>query len=291
MKKNPFSLFDFLGYLFPGALGLFLIYFISKVESIESITSLYNEVKTIRIPLSFEDTILMTIVSYVLGHLVAYISSLTVEQFSIWLYGYPSRFLLHDVEGMHYWQLSKDEIKPWRRLCKYVWRCVIGLFLLPLTICSLFFAKLFGVKYFFIKKLDDVLISTIKTKTKELQSYLRITGSSDMDYHRVIYHYEYEQQKTHATKMDNYVALYGFLRSVTLVFNCFSLYLIYIAISSFNLDYDIDWKFIRLLILSIIVTYLFFMSFMKFYRRFTLESFMCLIIDKSYLTDKPIKLM
>ena len=86
MKKNPFSLFDFLGYLFPGALGLFLIYFISKVESIESITSLYNEVKTIRIPLSFEDTILMTIVSYVLGHLVAYISSLTVEQFSIWLH-------------------------------------------------------------------------------------------------------------------------------------------------------------------------------------------------------------
>lgn len=54
MKKNPFSLFDFLGYLFPGALALFLIFFISKVENIESITSLYNEIKTIRIPLSSE---------------------------------------------------------------------------------------------------------------------------------------------------------------------------------------------------------------------------------------------
>lgn len=33
--KNPFSLYDFLGYLFPGALALFIIYSICKVSQEE----------------------------------------------------------------------------------------------------------------------------------------------------------------------------------------------------------------------------------------------------------------
>ena len=228
----------------------------------------------------------MTLVSYVLGHFVAYISSLTVEQFSIWLYGYPSKFLLQDVESMHYWRVSDSNVGRMGKMCKYIWKFIISIFLFPLTVCSLLFAKLLGVKYFFIKKLDAALIDAINAKTHELKSFLKINDDENMDNHRVIYHYEYEQQKVHAVKMDNYVALYGFLRSITLVFNCFSLYLIYIAILSFDVDYYADWKFIRLLLLSILVSYLFFMGFMKFYRRFTLESFMCLIIDTSYVKEQ-----
>ncbi|MDO4671610.1 MAG: hypothetical protein Q4A76_01675, partial [Porphyromonadaceae bacterium] len=37
-----------------------------------------------------------------------------------------------------------------------------------------------------------------------------------------------------------------------------------------------------LLVSVMILTYIFFMGFMKFNRRFTLEGFMCLLIDKSY---------
>lgn len=146
MKKNPFSLFDFLGYVFPGALTLFIVYFISEVNNVNSIVSLYKGVKEVNIPFSLENTIFMTLISYVLGHLIAYVSSLTVEQFAIWLYGYPSDFLLKDVETMHYWKISDNNSSS--NFIKYIWRIIIGLFLLPLTICSLIFAKFLGVKYF-----------------------------------------------------------------------------------------------------------------------------------------------
>lgn len=117
-------------------------------------------------------------------------------------------------------------------------------------------------------------------KMNHLQIYFQIqpVNNSNMDFHRVVYHCEYERQKTHAVKMDNYVALYGFLRAVALIFNCLVLYLI------LTIDYDafIDWKLVRLLNLMLLVSYLFFMGFMKFYRQFTLESFMC----DSYIVER-----
>lgn len=98
-------------------------------------------------------------------------------------------------------------------------------------------------------------------KMNHLQIYFQIqpVNNSNMDFHRVVYHCEYERQKTHAVKMDNYVALYGFLRAVALIFNCLVLYLI------LTIDYDafIDWKLVRLLNLMLLVSYLFFMGFMK----------------------------
>lgn len=125
-----------------------------------------------------------------------------------------------------------------------------------------------------------------------LQSYLNIqvVNNSNMDFHRVVYHYEYEHQKNHAIKMDNYVALYGFLRAVTLIFNCLFIYLLFIAISTIDCDASIDWKVVRLLSFMLLLSYLFFMGFMKFYRRFTLESFMCLVIDKSYIENTHVPL-
>lgn len=283
MLKNPFSLFDFLGYVFPGALAIFIMYFFCKIPDIQGLTSLYEIGKSIEIPFSLENTILLTLSSYVLGHLIAYLSSLTVEQFSIWLYGYPSDFLLNDIEAMHYWKVSNENsgLSKWH---KYIWRIFIGLFLLPLTIGSLVFAKCFGVKFFFIKKLDNNLIRTIRKKWLELAMYLGYdTSIGNTDFHRVICHYEYEQQKLHAAKMDNYVALYGFLRAVTFTFNCLFLYLFFfIAIPTINISNNVDWRMIRLLVIMMFLSYLFFMAFMKFYRRYTLESFICLITDTSY---------
>ena len=84
MKKNPFSLFDFLGYVFPGAFALLIVYLISECQGV---SSFWKEIQDI--PFKWEDTILLTLLSYILGHFLAYVSSLTVEKFSIWLYGYP----------------------------------------------------------------------------------------------------------------------------------------------------------------------------------------------------------
>lgn len=84
-------------------------------------------------------------------------------------------------------------------------------------------------------------------------------------------------------KLDNYVALYGFLRAITLIANCFTLWLcLKYILPTLKIGAEVDWHLVFLLVLCVGVTYIFFMSFMKFYRRFTLESFMCLVIDSSF---------
>lgn len=99
MRKNPFSLYDFLGYVFPGLMAIFTICFFYETKEITGVSSLfYNLLDFVRSLGGenrswIEDTIILTIASYVTGHFIAYLSSLTVEQFAIWIYDYPSVFL------------------------------------------------------------------------------------------------------------------------------------------------------------------------------------------------------
>lgn len=290
MDKNPFSLYDFMGYFFPGAFALILIYFFveHKIE-IQNVSSLYADVADMFKFRNSEDDKNFTIeicfvfivVSYIVGHFVAYLSSLTVEHFSKWLYGYPSTFLLYGVTPNHYLDINKNQdisiiVK------KYNWRIIIAIFLLPLSLGSIILAKGLGLKHFFIKKLDPYLIRNIQNSYYLLMKKKGLEGKMDehVDYHRFIYHYVYEYQKQHTVKLDNYVALYGFLRSITFIFNCVSLYFTY-------LWYDKPSKDLFFLcLISYLVTYIFFMSFIKFYRRFTLESFMCLVTDDRLALNK-----
>lgn len=292
MKKNPFSLFDFLGYVFPGLITLYLVWYFSKSPDIYGISSLFkssisvlsNSFRGATMSSAIEETVLITIVAYVIGHFVAYISSVTVEQFSVWVYDYPSKFLLKDIPANNFWNSNGEINLPLR--AKRIWRIIISVFLLPISIGTIVFGKWFGVKAFFIKKLDPSLITMIYASKKRLGKYLGIQFSKSMDFHRVVYHYEYENQEKHSFKMDNYVALYGFLRSMTLICNCTFLWIFCnYGICSIDLSSKINFKLILLLVSLLVITYIFFMSFMKFYRRFTLESFMCLVIDTTYKSN------
>ena len=98
-----------------------------------------------------------------------------------------------------------------------------------------------------------------------------------MDYHRVIYHYEYENSCNHRTKMDNYVALYDFLRAITLIFTGMFLFVAGTGLFGSN---EIGLYFWIDLLVLLALSYISFMSFFEFYRRFTLEAFMCLSTDK-----------
>lgn len=290
MDKNPFSLYDFMGYFFPGAFALILIYFFveHKIE-IQNVSSLYADVADMFKFRNSEDDKNFTIeicfvfivVSYIVGHFAAYLSSLTVEHFSKWLYGYPSTFLLYDVAPGHYWNINTAQ-PPAIFATKLLWRVLTALFLLPLSLGSIILSKVLGLKHFFIKKLDPYLIRNIQNSYYLLMKKKGLKGrmNEHVDYHRVIYHYVYEYQKQHTVKLDNYVALYGFLRSITFIFNCVSLYFTY-------LWYDNPCKdLFSLCLISYLVTYIFFMSFIKFYRRFTLESFMCLVTDDRLALNK-----
>ena len=86
--KNPFSFYDFLGYFIPGALFcyLFVLAFGAKVGDWIGLDFFQG--------LSlFEQSIAFIIVSYVLGHIVNYLSTITIERYSIWSIGYPSKYI------------------------------------------------------------------------------------------------------------------------------------------------------------------------------------------------------
>ncbi len=300
MRQNPFSIFDFLGYVFPGALALVIIAFFEQLPQLTSLSKVFedaivfikgqNSSGTLGV---LEETVIMTIISYVIGHIVAYLSSITVEKYSNWLFGYPSQFLLKELPKWYYWRINKESrtqdsplktpvgFAEWTGL---IWRIFIGLFLLPVSICSLILGKFLNAKSFFVKPLDKTLKDAINNNVEKLKRALGLTYSEGDDIHRIIYHYEYEHQPAHTSKMDNYVALYGFLRSMTFISNCVSLWILikYLLPSFKYFRNGIDWHYVLIFIISFGLTYIFFMAFMKFYRRFTLESLMCLVIDNSY---------
>lgn len=287
--KNPFSIFDFLGYVFPGAFALMTIFYFVKMDPLNFVNPMQlNDVITevkgwLKVSEPIMSCSVFLILSYVVGHLVAYVSSITVERFVIWWYGFPSEFLITD-EG-RYWHFLHDGITMARGknhhylraiFRTYFLRIVISLLLFPILVPTVFL-KIFGGDIFLVKRLDAYLRDIILHKRKALFDKLSLSAPvhyERVDYHRVIYHYVYEHSGSHRQKMDNYVALYDFLRSMTLIFVGIFMYVLGYGILIDNkLGVYYYWSLAGLLI----VTYLFYMSFFKFYRRFSLEAFMCLV--------------
>lgn len=289
MMKNPFSVFDFFGYVFPGAFALLAIFYFVKMSPLNFVDPmpLGDVVTTVKGWLQVSEPIVscsvFLILSYIVGHLIAYISSITIERFVIWWYGFPSEFLMKDEGGV--WHFFQDGEALWRNknahykmeiFRTYTLRVIVSLLLLPIFVPTLL-VKMFGCDSFLIKGLDVYLRDIILSKRKIMCERLQLPSPAHydkVDYHRVIYHYVYENSDSHRQKMDNYVALYDFLRSMTLIFVCIFMFVcgnVFFTDTKVGIYYG--WSVIGLLM----VTYLFYMSFFKFYRRFTLEALMCLV--------------
>lgn len=274
MKQNPFSLYDFMGYFIPGATSIYLIQIVNIIKQSNSIdlNMVLNSFPTIQT----EGILIFFILSYVLGHLISYISSITIEKYAVWKYGYPSKYLL-DINSLKFWTGAK-------KFHSIFWRICLIILLLPTVILDYVLGHYFGFKNFYSNKLDPMLVKIIKLKTNNLLNKLGITTENgfeegegnNSDFNRIILHYTYENSKNHQSKLTNYVAIYGFLRTFTLITNILFWYFIIhtYLFSDFNLIS------VYVIISISIISYIFFMSFMKFYRRYTLEGLMLLTIDK-----------
>lgn len=290
MKKNPFSIYDFLGYVFPGAFALCIVIYLHKMPQSVSFLGfidffskgLDNSTSSGGFDFAIEETVLYILFSYMAGHLIAYLSSLTVEPLSIWWYGYPSSFLMGKTRS--FFKVNDDKGRR-QKIMVIFWRCVVAIFLFPLTISMLFFGRFLFISSYYIKKLDPYLQASIQYKVRCLTKHLSLPymwNDDEIDYHRIIYHYVYEVKSAHQVKMDNYVALYDFMRSMTLIMNLTFLYAVYYINTN---SVELLWIGVWMLISTMLLSYLFFMAFMKFYRRFTLEVMMCLVTDET-INDK-----
>ena len=283
--KSPFSLYDFLGYFIPGALFFYLLVLFFKIEEIK-----WLDIDFFRDLRLFDQSVAFIILSYVLGHVINYLSSLTIERYSIWSIGYPSRFILGEKEKYYFKRfknIDENETKRnrWKQFrLSFLWRLGLLVIVFPMYVVDLILGNIFGLRRHYTNSVDPKLKSIIVSrmqKFKEFHNYsTNESKGKENDYFRPIWHYYYEKFGAHAVKLDNYVALYGFTRSMSFIFCLFS-WLVFIF------KYYGTWNKENLILIVglAILSYFFYLSFVKFYRRFTLEGFMCLIIDKE-LVDK-----
>lgn len=310
--KNPFSLYDFLGYFIPGALSIYITMFFIRVFDYD----LYQSVTSIafgRVDLS----IAFIIVSYALGHGINFLSSITIEKYSIWKNGFPSHYLLENSDNVYYSKkanqikifylsqttfliqvnINKDpgfkDKKGYLKVRKLAlfWRILLWLLILPITFTDYIIGTLGGINKYSTNPLCKVLADLIVEKIVILLDQLNINRDQHFDFHRIIQHYYYEKYNKHLKKFDNYIALYGFTRSLALICSISTMVFIITSLVQTNIligsSYSIGilgkW-IISLFLLTL--SYIFYMAFAKFYRRYTLENFMCLVIDKDLITEQ-----
>ena len=279
MKQNPFSLYDFMGYFIPGATSIYLIQIVNVIKNSDSIdlAKILTSFPTIRT----EGILIFLILSYVLGHLISYLSSITIEKYAIWKYGYPSKYLL-DINENSYWTGAK-------KFHSIFWRISLLILLLPTVTLDFILGKYFGFKNFYSNKLDPMLAKLIRLKLNRLLIKLGMTQKNgfnkgegnENDFNRIVLHYTYENSKSHQSKLTNYVSIYGFLRTFTLIVNSLFWYFMFHT----YLWGDFNSKSILIVMGISIISYIFFMSFMKFYRRYTLEGLMILAVDENIICD------
>jgi len=268
-KPNPFGIYDFLGYFIPGAFSIYSFIFIEHYISYGSFD--YSGMKNL---MNFESAGLYVpfiLLSYVLGHILSFLSSISIEKYSLWKYSYPSKYLLK-IKHDGFWGAKKKKTQK-------LWRVAIVIFILPIFIFDLTIASIFKLKRIYTRELDEFLIKLIKTEKDNLISKFGINlnkyeNIQDIDFYRVISHYTYEHSTQHQSRLYNYVALYGFARTISLVI-VLTIWTVFV-LSIINHGFGFVNVSLLIAILSFLA-YVFFMIFMKFYRRYTLEGYMIML--------------
>ncbi|MDD3313678.1 hypothetical protein [Pseudodesulfovibrio sp.] len=275
MEQNPFSLYDFLGYFAPGAifsLGVLLVFSKCGLNPVD----LQDESSTYQWLIA----IVFILFSYVFGFALSIISGELVEKYLIWRSGYPSKVRYAVPQKTFIECLFDDGYRGHFYLFFFL------VFLFPVLILDLLFGKCLGLekKYFKRYRYPDEL-SILKRHTYKVLGLLTENPeslvNSNANFFKYLYHYTYENESAHSRKMQNYVALYGFSRTMTLIFSLFFLVNLgsvglrlsgYTCISFHPFDHDVLF-----LLSSALLAYTFFVGFAKYYRRYTDEVLMATV--------------
>jgi hypothetical protein len=267
-RQNPFSFYDFLGYFIPGAVVLYAIFFaIIHAKSHAFGMQVVNETIT----LFKKDFYLPFIIaSYIIGHLFSFVSSVTIEKWANWLFGYPSKYLI-GVEPNGFFNPESARIR------RIIGRLIVSIIILPVTFFEIILGKLMNLRELYIREASDITISVIKNSinlvfVKTLGNMVKIDEQwyEDQGFFRYCYHYALENAPNHNPKMQNYVALFGFTRTVTLIFILFFWLFVWHVIEG-----RFCWSSACFLLASTgFIAYIFFIAFNKFYRRYSLEVLM-----------------
>ncbi|WP_462325576.1 hypothetical protein [Desulfoplanes sp.] len=261
-NQNPFSIYDFLGYLIPGSIFTFSLF------QFEAFSNLIKKFNGALIEFSNEKLfflIVMIAISYCFGHALALLSSLFVERYYLYRRGYPPFSLF----SYRYSYREKNKRK--------FYRTMLFIILAPISILDYIFVDILKVNGLQPKKLNPLIClnskETIKNFFVENGILFDPHKIFDGELFRLIYHYSIEYRTAHVNKIQNYVALYGFCRSISFMFIVWFWMAIFFFI-------DKDTPNYVCLTTIVLLSYTFYFGFSKFYSRFSLEVIMAFVAGK-----------
>jgi hypothetical protein len=158
-------------------------------------------------------------------------------------------------------------------------RAFLLLSLFPLTLFDLVIGGILGMRYYYTKPFDSTLRKLINIKIKKIYEHglleendhkeSQYNFSRDEDWFSPLYHYLIDKSERHFQRTQNYVALYGFTRNIALIGVVF--FWVYF---SKDIGPYFDLKKFVILFITGFVTYVFYMAYLKFYKKFHEEVYL-----------------
>ena len=293
IEKSRFSFFDLFAYIIPGAIGIMILLIFKNIWSVaDPNVSVWVEKISEGInakSVSFIDSVWFILFAYILGHIISFLSSISNEAYSHWRYKYPSDFLMlrSPLQQQPARIINGNSLNTPYECLTLLLQVLISVIILPVSLLEIVLGELLKCKYYYLKPLDKVYTEVIDKRISRLMVLLHLAEGQEFkdengsvvvesDFHRIAYHYEKDKLAAHKQIFDGYIALYDFQRALSLIFVfAFWGYLGFIVSNSFY-----SYETILIGVILFVLPYLFFIIFMKFYRRLTLETFMYLITDR-----------
>ncbi|ENM3183038.1 hypothetical protein AB7B43_003562, partial [Salmonella enterica subsp. enterica serovar Johannesburg] len=221
MNQNPFSFYDFLGYLIPGGFFILLMYFCGLTFDLDIVVDLTELLKGQSQIFGVLNYASIVIISYIAGHFISITSAFFIEKYMNEKLGYPSQYLFNklsdDLEIVCTPSCCEQD-EDIKRKIKYR---IIKAVLLPITPWDYATQKLCysqSLPFQLANTTWQIIKDGYEKKFRLDNELLKVgTGLHD-DLFRLAYHYVYEFSNQHQSKIQNYVALYGFCRNICLVF-------------------------------------------------------------------------
>lgn len=299
VERLPFTVYDVIGYLVPGTFALWIGFvFAKKLNSNATI-----DANTLNIVGSSSESIyfslfIFIIAAYAVGHLVGLMSSITVEKIAVEYFGYPSKFLTilgeeklsnEDkcraiiAENMVSSGFHRKRVFLAKIFCWPIW---ISVRLLIST----------GLFTIFMKPLSAHISAKLKSRLEILHldagPFERCGWWKSAEFHVI------NNIPNAFSRMYNYLTIFGFFRNFSFIFIVISsMYLIKFSSAfwpSFNfisslsgetlglshfeweISANLNWNLLIASIVSSGIAALFFLGFLKFYRRYSEEAILAL---------------
>ncbi len=266
-KAPNFTPYDFLGYFFPGAFAvLFADAYFWNLGS----TAPFNY-ETLLLRYAGKDlgiALPFIIISYIVGHLLSYASSLSLERYAIWRYGHPSRTLFKMQVGKYLETSGRNS------LASKILRIIVWILLLPITLFDWFFGTYAKLRSNYICDFDPLLSNIVFNAVNRIVLLSRIKEPEKCgppethDFWKLAVHYAISHSPNHIYTLRNYVVIYGFLRTTAFAFVViFWVLTLHFIASSYS-----AMKATAILAVASLICFGTFAAFVKFFQRYHEEA-------------------